>query len=123
MAELADRKASVGNPVQLAETARARGQVLPSRSHARPVEQRREIPHRPGDRLNERGGVQRLLSEQGLYPEQVEAWREACLGANADAAEQEKQQRKARKAEQKKLHSWSASCAARTRRWPRQQRC
>nr|WP_258364162.1 transposase [Halomonas sp. LBP4] len=39
----------------------------------------------------------------GLYPEQVEAWREACMNANADAAEQEKQQRKARKAEQKKL--------------------
>tara|TARA_Y100001001_G_scaffold31174_1_gene25921 strand:+ start:96 stop:446 length:351 start_codon:yes stop_codon:yes gene_type:complete len=41
--------------------------------------------------------------ERGLYPEQVEAWRDACMNANDDAAAQAKQLRQARKAEQKRL--------------------
>ena len=39
----------------------------------------------------------------GLYPEQVETWRDACMNANDDAAAQAKQQRQARKVEQKRL--------------------
>src|SRR5690554_6106137 len=41
--------------------------------------------------------------ERGLYPEQVEAWRDACMNANEDTAAQAKQLRKARKAEQKRF--------------------
>lgn len=33
--------------------------------------------------------------ECGLYPEQVEAWRDACMNANDDAAAQTKQLRQA----------------------------
>ncbi|EWH02358.1 hypothetical protein [Halomonas sp. BC04] len=41
--------------------------------------------------------------ERGLHPEQVEAWRGACMNANDDAAAQAKQLRQARKAERKRL--------------------
>lgn len=41
--------------------------------------------------------------EKGLYPEQVEAWRESCMNANANAAEQDKRSGQARKAEQKRM--------------------
>ncbi len=85
--------------------ARARGQVLPSRS-ATPDQWTSQEKFRivlETAPMNE-AEFSAYCREHGLYPEQVEAWREACLSANADAAEQEKQQRKARKAEQKKLH-------------------
>ena len=41
--------------------------------------------------------------EKGLYPEQVEAWRQACMEANANAAEQDKRSRQQRKAEHKRM--------------------
>ena len=41
--------------------------------------------------------------EKGLYPEQVEAWRESCMHASANAAEQDKRSRQAHKAEQKRM--------------------
>ena len=41
--------------------------------------------------------------EKGLYPEQIEAWRESCMNANANAAEQDKRSRQERKAEQKRM--------------------
>ena len=41
--------------------------------------------------------------ELGLYPEQVGAWRNVCMNANADAAEKTKQQRQAHKEEEKRL--------------------
>ena len=84
--------------------ARARGQVLPSRS-ATPDQWTSQEKFRivlETAPMNE-AEFSAYCREHGLYPEQVEAWREACLNANADAAEQEKQQRKAHKAEQKKL--------------------
>ena len=48
--------------------------------------------------------VSAYCRERGLYPEQVETWRDACMNANDDAAAQAKQLRQARKAEQKRLH-------------------
>ncbi|MGM0704258.1 MAG: transposase [Pseudomonadota bacterium] len=84
--------------------ARARGQVLPSRS-ATPDQWTSQEKFRivlETAPMNE-AEFSAYCREHGLYPEQVEAWREACLNANADAAEQEKQQRKAHKAEQKRL--------------------
>ena len=84
--------------------ARARGQVLPSRS-TQPDQWTSQEKFRivlETAPMNE-AEFSAYCREHGLYPEQVEAWREACLNANADAAEQEKQQRKAHKAEQKKL--------------------
>ena len=47
--------------------------------------------------------VSAYCRERGLYPEQVEAWRDACMNANEGAAAQAKQHRQARKAEQKRL--------------------
>lgn len=41
--------------------------------------------------------------KHGLYPEQVEAWREACLSANARSEEQQKQSREAQKEDRKKI--------------------
>ncbi len=41
--------------------------------------------------------------QKGLYPEQVEGWRQACMDANAQAAEQDKRSRQERKAEHKRM--------------------
>ena len=40
--------------------------------------------------------------KNGLYPEQVEQWREACVGANADSADQQRQAREQQKKERKR---------------------
>ncbi len=42
--------------------------------------------------------------EQGLYAEQIRAWREACLKANANSAQQAKAQRLQTKKERKKIN-------------------
>lgn len=84
--------------------ARARGQVLPSRS-TQPdqwtSQEKFQIVLETAP-MNE-AEVSTYCRERGLYPEQVEAWRDACMNANADVAEQSKQQRQARKEEQKRL--------------------
>ena len=102
--------------------ARARGQVLPSRS-TKPdhwtSQEKFQIVLETAP-MNE-AEVSAYCRERGLYPEQVEAWRDACMNANDDAAAQAKQLRQARKAEQKRLRS--ANCTARTRPWPRRRRC
>lgn len=84
--------------------ARARGQVLPSRS-TQPDQWTSQEKFRivlETAPMNE-AEFAAYCRERGLYPEQVEAWRDACMNANADAAEQSKQQRQARKEEQKRL--------------------
>jgi transposase-like protein len=84
--------------------ARARGQVLPSRS-TKPdqwtSQEKFQIVLETAP-MNE-AEVSAYCRERGLYPEQVEAWRDACMNANADAAQQAKQHRQARKEEQKRL--------------------
>lgn len=84
--------------------ARARGQVLPSRS-TKPDQWTSQEKFRivlETAPMNE-AEFAAYCRERGLYPEQVEAWRDACMNANADAAEQTKQLRQARKEEQKRL--------------------
>jgi len=84
--------------------ARARGQVLPSRSTKPDQWTSQEkfqivletVP------MNE-AEVSAYCRERGLYPEQVEAWRDVCMKANDEAPAQAKQFRQARKAEQKRL--------------------
>ncbi|MAO57826.1 MAG: hypothetical protein CL540_01095 [Alcanivorax sp.] len=84
--------------------ARARGQVLPSRS-TQPdqwtSQEKFQIVLETAP-MNE-AELSAYCRERGLYPEQVEAWRDACMNANDDAAAQAKQLRQARKAEQKRL--------------------
>ena len=84
--------------------ARARGQVLPSRS-TQPdqwtSQEKFQIVLETAP-MNE-AEVSAYCREHGLYPEQVEAWRDACMNANEGAAAQAKQHRQARKAEQKRL--------------------
>ncbi len=84
--------------------ARARGQVLPSRS-TKPdqwtSQEKFQIVLETAP-MNE-AEFSAYCRERGLYPEQVEAWRNTCMNANADVAEQTKQQRQAHKEEQKRL--------------------
>ncbi|SEM21563.1 transposase [Halomonas daqiaonensis] len=84
--------------------ARARGQVLPSRS-TQPdqwtSQEKFQIVLETAP-MNE-AELSAYCRERGLYPEQVEAWWDACMNANEDAAAQAKQFRQARKAEQKRL--------------------
>jgi transposase-like protein len=40
---------------------------------------------------------------KGLYPEQVAAWRAACMGANANAAEQAREQRQHSKDDKRRI--------------------
>src|SRR5690625_1074611 len=82
---------------------RARGAVLPSRSA-------------PPDRWTSEEKFRLVLEtapmnaaelsaycrERGLYPEQIEAWKHACMRANVESAEQEKLSRQTRKAEQQR---------------------
>ena len=84
--------------------ARARGQVLPSRSTTPDQWTSQEKFQIVLETAPMNGAeISAYCRERGLYPEQVEAWRDACLIANDDAAEQTKQLRQARKAEQKRL--------------------
>ena len=41
--------------------------------------------------------------KQGLYPEQIEAWKTACIGANSQADVQSKGSRQAAQAEKKRV--------------------
>ncbi|WP_420844934.1 hypothetical protein [Marinobacter daepoensis] len=40
--------------------------------------------------------------KHGLYPEQIEAWKTACMGANAKSDEQARRNRKTAKTEKKR---------------------
>lgn len=84
--------------------ARIRGAVLPSRS-APPDRWRSEEKFRivlETAPMNE-AELSAYCRERGLYPEQIEAWKHACMSANAESAEQERLSRQARKAEQKRI--------------------
>ncbi len=84
--------------------ARARGQVLPSRSTQSDQwtsQEKFQIVLETAP-MNE-AELSAYCRERGLYPEQVETWRDACMSANAEAAEQSKQQHQARKEEQQRL--------------------
>lgn len=84
--------------------ARERGDVLPSRGSApdrwSSAEKFRVVLETAP--MNE-AQFSAYCRERGLYPEQVEAWRESCMNANANAHEQDKRSREQRKAERKRI--------------------
>lgn len=86
------------------KSARERGSVLPSRSNA-PEQWSSEDKFRvvlESASLSE-AEFSEYCRSRGLYPEQIEAWRRACMGANARAEEQDKRQRKVSKAERQRI--------------------
>ena len=84
--------------------ARERGEILPSRGsapdHWSSEEKFRVVLETAPMNAAE---FSTYCRERGLYPEQVEAWRESCMNANARAGEHDKQTRQARKAERKRI--------------------
>lgn len=64
--------------------------------------------------------------ERGLYPEQVDRWRQAAQDANAQpllTMAEQKDLEKRHQADQRKSNGCSRSCAVRTRHWRRRQHC
>lgn len=103
--ELAEQEGITATPLyNWRKQARERGQVLPSRS-TQPdqwtSQEKFQIVLETAP-MNE-AELSAYCRKRGLYPEQVEAWRDACMNANDDVAAQAKQQRQARNAEQKRL--------------------
>ena len=86
------------------KAARLKGDVLPSNS-ARPDHWSSEEKFRivlETAPLSE-AEFSEYCRQKGLYPEQVQAWKAACMGANAQTDQQNKQQRKATQAEKKRI--------------------
>ncbi len=52
--------------------------------------------------------VSEYCRRNGLYPEQIETWKAACMGANALSDEQAKQNRQAARAEKKRVKKLEA---------------
>lgn len=105
VAELANQEGiSTATLYNWRKAARERGTVLPSKS-AIPDKWSSEEKFRTV--LETAPMTQAELSEycrkRGLYSEQIEAWKVACLGANAESDEQAKQHRKAAAAERKRI--------------------
>lgn len=86
------------------KAARERGAVLPSRSTA-PGQWSSEEKFRvvlETASLSE-AEFSEYCRSKGLQPEWVEAWRKACMGANASSEEQQRQSRQAVKAERQQV--------------------
>lgn len=83
---------------------RERGQVLPSRSstpeHWSSEDKFRVVLETAPMSAAEFSAYCR---KKGLYAEQVEAWRAACIGANGRTAEQERETRQLQKTEQARV--------------------
>jgi transposase len=60
---------------------------------------------------------------KGLYPEQIQRWREAAAGGNDDTQRLSAAERRELQAERKKHAGWRRSSGARTRPWPRPPPC
>lgn len=84
--------------------ARQRGAVLPSNSKA-PDKWSSEDKFRIVLETSPLNATElsTYCRKHGLYPEQVEAWKQACLGANAHSEEQQKQNRELQKLDRKKI--------------------
>ena len=105
VAELASQEGiSTATLYNWRKAARARGAVLPSNS-ATPEKWSSEEKFRVV--LETAPMAESELSEycrkHGLYPEQIEAWKVACIGANAHFDEQAKRTQKAAAAEKKRV--------------------
>lgn len=105
VAELASQEGiSTATLYNWRKAARARGSVLPSNS-ATPDEWRSEDKFRTvleTAQMSE-AELSEYCRKHGLYPEQVETWKAACAGANAESDEQAKRHRQATKAEKKRV--------------------
>ncbi len=91
------------------KAARERGAVLPSNSAA-PDKWSSEEKFRmvlETAPMSE-AEIGEYCRQRGVYPEQIEAWKAACMGANAQADEQAKQHRQATKAERKRIKQLEA---------------
>jgi len=105
VAELANQEGiSTATLYNWRKAARERGAVLPSNS-ATPDKWSSEEKFRIV--LETAPMTEAELSEycrkHGLYPEQIEAWKTACMGANVQSDEQTKRSRQAAKAEKKRV--------------------
>jgi transposase-like protein len=83
--------------------ARERGQILPSRNAGPDQWTSKEkfrvvLETAPMSEAE----LSAYCRKNGLYPEQVEQWRVACMGANEDSAEQQRQARELQKKERKR---------------------
>ena len=86
------------------KAARERGAVLPSnsaRSDKWSSEEKFRIVLETAPMTE--AEISEYCRKQGLYPEQIEAWKAACMGANAQSDEQTKRDRKAAAAEMKRI--------------------
>jgi hypothetical protein len=54
---------------------------------------------------------------KGLYPEQISAWRQACITGQMSAKAKLKAEREQARADKNASPNWSVNCGARTRRW------
>jgi transposase-like protein len=91
------------------KAARERGAVLPSNSAA-PDKWSSEEKFRmvlETAPMSE-AEISEYCRHRGVYPEQIEAWKAACMGANAQADEHAKQHRQATKAERKRIKQLEA---------------
>lgn len=110
VAELASQEGiSTATLYNWRKAARGRGAVLPSNS-AHPDKWSSEAKFRIV--LETAPMTEVELSEycrrNGLYPEQIETWKAACMGANALSDEQAKQNRQAARAEKKRVKKLEA---------------
>lgn len=105
VAELASQEGiSTATLYNWRKAARERGAVLPSNS-ATPDKWSSEEKFRivletapmPEAELSE------YCRQHGLYPEQIQAWKLACMGANAQSEEQSRRQRQSARAEKKRI--------------------
>jgi len=105
VAELANQEGiSTATLYNWRKAARVRGNVLPSNS-AKPDQWSSEEKFRIV--LETAPMSEAELSEycrkHGLYPEQIEAWKGACLSANAQSEEQSKRDQQATRAERRRV--------------------
>src|SRR5690606_8004387 len=110
VAELASQEGiSTATLYNWRKAARGRGAVLPSNS-AKPDQWSSEEKFRIV--LETAPMSEAELSEycrkHGLYPEQIDAWKAACMGANARSDELARQNRQAAKAEKKRIKKLEA---------------
>lgn len=84
--------------------ARERGQVLPSRSSAPEEWSSEEKFHVVLETAPmSKAEFSAYCRKRGLYPEQVEAWKQVCLGANGNTAQQDREAQQSKKAEQARM--------------------
>lgn len=86
----------------------------------------RQIHGAPGSAGLNTSELRAYGRERGLYPQQVDRWRQAAQDANAQpllTMAEQKDLEKRHQADQREINGCSMSCAVRTRPWRRRQHC